>query len=61
MVLKVRIEMDNAAFGEDAVERAAEVRRILALVADRMERGRDGGALLDSNGNTVGEWDIEEA
>ena len=32
----------------------AEVSRILAMVADRVADGEDGGTVLDCNGNKVG-------
>jgi len=53
--------MDNAAFGDDAEGRLAEVQRIMArkmgkVDLDPGERGR----FLDTNGNTVGEWRVSE-
>lgn len=51
---RVTIDTDNAAFQDDY----NEVGRILRDVADRIEEGsadlRDGIALRDLNGNTVG-------
>lgn len=56
--LTVTIEMDNAAFAEDA---EAEAGRILRGLAERMIRGGFPGELplRDYNGNTVGRATIE--
>lgn len=61
MTLTITIEMDNAAFGDDAESRMAEVQRIIArkmskVYLDRGEYGR----FLDTNGNTVGRWEVSE-
>lgn len=52
------IETDNAAF-DDA--EATETARILRAVADRLEDGNLDGKAHDLNGNTVGEWRLNDA
>lgn len=54
MTLKIEIEMDNAAF-----ESPAELKRILARIASRIEdSGLDAGPVMDVNGNRVGIWEL---
>ena len=51
--LKIVIKMDNAAFEDEPITEAA---RILRVLAQDMEKfGATDKALLDSNGNTIGE------
>ena len=50
----IAFSADNACF-EDAP--AEEIGRILRDLADKVEAGRDGGRVIDRNGNTVGTWD----
>lgn len=40
----------------EAFEDEREIPRILKLVASQVERGSRSGLILDSNGNTVGNW-----
>ena len=60
MKLTIAIDMDNAAFGDSDVERAAEVAAILNKVTRYPEDIAPGSAfnLRDSNGNTVGRLKI---
>jgi len=62
MKFTLTIDTGNAAFGEDGMDRAAEVARLLrhaaAQVEPRVEKG-DVWFLLDSNGNTVGSWRLK--
>lgn len=53
--MRLTIETDNAAFGD---EPGVEVAGILRDVANRAENGQTSGTLLDSNGNTVGSWSL---
>ena len=55
--MKVSIEFntDNAAFSDFPAE---EIRRILALLPDRMQP-EDSGVIIDVNGNGIGEWSWE--
>ena len=58
MQASIEINMDNAAFGEDGIEKANELRRILIKLADKLdvidtEDGED-LPIKDVNGNTVG-------
>jgi len=52
----------NAAFySEDGSENAApECARILRDIAQKIENGGDGGAIMDGNGQKVGEWGFME-
>lgn len=61
MEFKLTINMDKDAFKND---RANELIRILqkltkTLSASELEIG-DSGSAIDSNGNTVGTWEISE-
>lgn len=47
------VDCDNSAFDEDENR---EVARLLREAATKFEAGRDNGALLDENGNTVGQF-----
>lgn len=60
---ELHLDTDNAAFGETAAKRSAEVARILRVAADKIEDERIAAPLYDSNGNRVGQfvWDIEES
>jgi len=52
------IEMDSDAFAQYG---GAEVQRILAKASEQVQYGAgegDTGTLRDSNGNTVGTWEI---
>lgn len=54
-------DMDSAAFGEDDVYVAnAEVAVILENIAQRTLLGDGEGHVIDTNGNTIGEWHINE-
>lgn len=55
-VLTVEVQLDNAAFDGSLADCAGEVTRILERMAAKLADGADGGALLDTNGNTVGRW-----
>ena len=54
MKLTVNISMDNAAF-----EDPQEIEMILSVVGAKAANGQRGGKIMDSNGNTVGRWDID--
>lgn len=57
MSLKLHIaDFDNAAFEDDW---RGEVARILLSTAQRIINGADEGVLIDTNGNTVGEFEID--
>lgn len=57
-ILRLTIETGNAAFGETAEDRGAEVGRIVDRAAERAEAGQTDGACVDYNGNTVGSWRV---
>ena len=55
MKLQLIIEStENAAFEGDMF--ASEAARIVRLAAVHIEQGREGGPLMDYNGNRVGSW-----
>lgn len=56
MTFRLEIHCENAAFGDDALERCMEVARILRALSYDMLAKDDAGKLRDLNGNTVGEW-----
>ena len=67
MEFKLQFNMDNAAFSEDdgsiipqIWKRKNEVAGILNKVTDDYRDGREAGTIRDSNGNTVGKWEIEK-
>ena len=64
----LEIKTDNAAFKDDAAPdndrhdadaTRQEVARILRHVADRLDNHETGGLCHDSNGNHVGEWELD--
>ena len=54
----LKIETDNAAFGDIADEACTEVARMLRVIAGGMEAGNMSGQCRDVNGNTVGHYDL---
>lgn len=55
MTFELNINLDNAAFEENP----EELENILARIAGRIDVRAPGlGSILDSNGNTVGEWRV---
>ena len=62
MKLTVKIEMDNDAFTDEAIE--AELTRIFALIVARATCSVKGdGAIkliLDINGNICGRWSVKD-
>lgn len=68
MPFTIAFNTTNAAFADDddAAEGEAdaaaalrrEIARILRDVACKVEQGRDCGACVDVNGNSVGEWSL---
>lgn len=59
MKFRLEISCDNAAFGDDDLERCAEIGRILHAAGRNIEDGRLFVPLYDSNGNLVGRAEIE--
>lgn len=56
--LEVEIESSNAAFSDgNAPEECA---LILLGVAQKLRGGYESGSLLDTNGNTVGRWTLQQ-
>ena len=56
MEFRLQFNMDNAAFEDNA----GEVESILNEIADQFQRGLvRSGAIRDSNGNAIGEWEIK--
>lgn len=61
MELNLHIDMDNAAFGDDDDAVACcEASQILREAAQRIRDGAMSGKLRDSNGNTVGSFEISK-
>lgn len=61
MHFSLNLECSNAAFGETERERNAEIARILRALADRLcNSSIDPGSLSDANGNTVGNWNMDQ-
>ena len=56
-MFRLTFETDNAAFEADL--KSEEIARILRAIADKVEDNRDGGKVMDSNGNAVGSWEIQ--
>jgi hypothetical protein len=54
--LIVLINLDNDAFSGAAGER--EVARLLREAADKFEKGKHSGNIMDVNGNTVGSFEL---
>jgi hypothetical protein len=61
MRFALELECSNAAFGNTHAERCEEIARILRALADRLDANTaEPGRLRDSNGNTVGDWNMDE-
>lgn len=62
MRLTIVLDLDNAAFGDTRSERGAEVANILDTYRQEIDyRGLDigdSGVMRDTNGNTVGYWEV---
>jgi len=52
---KIKISMGN-----DAMQTSDDVVTALKQVIKKLESGRDGGNILDENGNNVGNFDFTE-
>ena len=57
MKFTMEVNMDNAAF-EDSPEN--ELARILSVAAEQVKASYMGRACQDINGNTVGQWNVED-
>jgi hypothetical protein len=55
-MLKIEIDTDNEAFNYP--DGNNEIKNILMEVIKKIETGRIQSFLLDSNGNTVGQWEL---
>jgi hypothetical protein len=58
MKMRIEFEMDNAAFADETDDR--EIQGILDNIALQYKNRLGGGNVMDSNGNTIGKWEIEE-
>jgi len=56
MGVKIEFSTDNAAFEAPADYMIATVLREIAM---KIEGGKTEGAVVDINGNTIGQWSIE--
>jgi cytochrome c-type biogenesis protein CcmH/NrfF len=52
----LNMNCDNAAFEEPSIE----ISRILRKVAGQIEAGQEAGQIIDVNGNSVGEFHLQE-
>lgn len=60
--LTITIDMGNAAFADNGGAEVAEILERLAYgLPFKVADGETGGKLLDSNGNTVGTWEVNDA
>ena len=57
MEFNLRFNMDNAAFSDYP---EGEISSILRKVIKQVNDGNEDGQIRDTNGNKVGEWDINE-
>lgn len=55
---KLQFEMENSVF--DFEFRDAEIVRILRDIENQIRLGSNGLAIMDINGNRIGEWSINE-
>jgi hypothetical protein len=53
MEFTLRIKSDNA-----AMQTAEDVVDALKTIISKIRTGRDGGKVMDANGNSVGTWDL---
>ena len=58
MKIEIEINTDNAAF---EYHREGEISRILKAVTQSIVAGKLYGSIRDSNGNTVGKFDVSES
>lgn len=60
-MFKVTINTDNAAFGEEYYEKAAEIKRILEKIINDLDLGIvEKAPIIDLNGNKVGSWELTD-
>jgi uncharacterized protein (UPF0371 family) len=60
MELNLKIKLDNAAF-EGKFNRDLEIEGLLNHVTEQIINGSVSRAIIDSNGNKVGQWEIKGA
>lgn len=60
MTFSLTIECDNAAFGDTPAECSRELVSCLSKVAGKLAGGTIEGRIMDTNGNTVGRFALEE-
>lgn len=63
MKFQLTVMLDNAAFGETAIDRGDELRAVLEQCRRQLASGAPlglAGNVRDTNGNTVGTWHITE-
>lgn len=57
-MFRMKFRTDNAAFDDDS---SVEVARILRAISRQIEQGGEqGGVVRDVNGNTIGEYSLED-
>lgn len=55
----ISFDMDNDAFFHPIGDAAPELDRIFQRISDSVWEGNVEGRIRDTNGNTVGRWEIE--
>jgi hypothetical protein len=61
MELIIKINLDNDAFeGDNLTDLAEEVEYCLTSVISKITNGHPNGKIMDSNGNNVGSFTVEE-
>ena len=58
MTFTLTLDMSNDAFGSTSASRAVELSLILGDVRRDLQNGQRDGRCRDTNGNTVGTWEI---
>jgi hypothetical protein len=56
-MVKISFETDNDAFVGKRLR--TEVVRVLEEIIGKIKGGREGGFVMDVNGNSTGEWSVE--
>lgn len=58
-MFKLEFDTENSAFSENGLNEETAI--ILETIASRIRSGRTYGKAMDSNGNSIGLWELTEA
>lgn len=60
MKFKLEFDCDNAAFDRDHLGEVEpyEISTVLGNARSKVDRGFRSGTIVDSNGNTIGSWEL---